>query len=184
VATPIQKNDRLAPPLMYAFRAAHRERDAAVPLDIRDKGERVIATRRAASRTPVSESELRKLVNSDLVSLLNTTNLDAVEELSAAPEVRNSILNFGFPDLTRLSIDEAGVDSIAREIETALRAFEPRLAPGSIKARRDETVTTETLHVRFLVSAELRLHPVNVPAEFVAEIEVDSGKVRIDRLQA
>jgi hypothetical protein len=28
VATPVQKNDRLTPPLIYAFRAAHRKRDA------------------------------------------------------------------------------------------------------------------------------------------------------------
>ena len=182
MATPVDKKDRLAPPLMYAFRAAHRERDAAVPVDIRDGGDRVIAARRTSSRTPISESELRKLVNSDLLALLNTTNLEAAEDLSAAPEVRNSILNFGFPDLTHRSIDEAGVDAIAKEIETALRAFEPRLSPGSIKARRDEAVTADTLRVRFLVSAELRAYPVNVSAEFIAEVEVDSGKVRIDRL--
>ena len=40
----------------------------------------------------------------------------------------------------------------------------------------------DTLRVRFLVSAELRVYPMNVPAEFVAEVEVDSGKVKIDRL--
>ncbi len=182
MATPVDKNERLSPPLMHAFRLAHRERDAAVPIDIRERGERVIALRRAASRAPISESELRKLVNSDLVALLNTTNMEAIEDLSSAPEVRHSILNFGFPDLTRRSIDETGVDSIAGEIETALRAFEPRLAPGSVKARRDETIAADTLRVRFLVSAELRLFPVNVPAEFIAEVEVNSGKVRIDRL--
>lgn len=182
MAATVEKNDRLSPPLMYAFRAAHRDRDAAVPVDIRDQGERVIASRRSASRAPISEYELRKLVNSDLVALLNTTNFEAAEDLSSTPEVRTSILNFGFPDLTHRSIDEGGVNAIAREIETALRAFEPRLASGSIKARRDDAVTAETLRVRFLVSAELRVYPVNVPAEFVAEVEIDSGKVRIERL--
>ena len=179
-----RKSDRLTPPLMHAFRAAHRERDAVVPVDIRDRGDRVIASRRASSRAPISETELRKLVNSDLVGLFNTTNLDSAEDLSSVPEVRESILNFGFPDLTRRTIDENEVNSIAREIETALRDFEPRLAPESIKARRDDRVAADTLRVRFLVSAELRCHPVNVQAEFVAEVEVNSGKVRIDRLQA
>jgi type VI secretion system protein ImpF len=135
-----------------------------------------------ASPTPISESELRKLVNSDLVALFNTTNLDAAEELSSAPQVRRSILNFGFPDLTRRTIAEDDVNSIAGEIETALRDFEPRLEPKSIKARRDESTGADPLRVRFLVSAELRLHPVNAPTEFVAEVEIDSGKVRIDRL--
>jgi type VI secretion system protein ImpF len=182
VATPVDKNDRLSPPLMYAFRAAHRERDAAVQVDIRERGERVIASRRVASRTPISENELRKLVNSDLDALFNTTNLGAVEDLSSAPAVRNSIVNFGFPDLTRRSIDEAGVNEIAREIETALRAFEPRLVKGSVKARRDDAATADTLRVRFLVLGELRALPVNVPIEFLAEVETDSGKVRIDRV--
>ena len=179
---PTPKNERLAPPLMHAFRAAHAARDAKLEVDIRDRGDRVIASRRATSRAPISESELRKLVNSDLVALFNTTNLESAEDLSSTPEVRTSILNFGFPDLTRLTIDENEVNTIAREIETALRIFEPRLAPDSIKARRDALVTADTLHVRFLVSAELRAHPVNVQTEFIAELEVDSGKVKIDRL--
>lgn len=182
VATPVQKNNRLTPPLMYAFRAAHRERDAPVKVDIRDQGDRVIASRRAVGRAPISETELRKLVNTDLVALFNTTNLEAIEDLSTAPEIRKSIINFGFPDLTRRTIDENEVSAIAGEIESALRDFEPRLASKSIKVRRDDTVTADTLRVRFLVSAELRVYPMNVPAEFVAEVEVDSGKVKIDRL--
>jgi type VI secretion system protein ImpF len=176
------KNDRLAPPLMHAFRAAHLERDAKLQVDIRDQGERVIASRRAAARAPISERELRKLVNSDLVALLNTTNLDSAEDLTTAPEVRRSVLNFGFPDLARRSIDEQGVFDIAREIETALSDFEPRLARESIKVRRDNSVMPDELRIRFLVSAELRVQPVNLPMEFVAEVELESGKIKVDRL--
>jgi type VI secretion system protein ImpF len=176
------KNDRLAPPLMQVFRVAHRERDANVPLDVREGGERVLASRRTTARMPISESELRRLVNSDLGALLNTVNLNAAEDLSDAPEVRKSIVNFGFPDLARLSVGESAVSGLAREIETALRHFEPRLVRGSIKARRDDTISTDQLRVRFLVSAELRVHPVDVPTQFVAEVELDSGKIKIDRL--
>jgi type VI secretion system protein ImpF len=176
------KYDRLAPPLMHAFRAAHSERDAKLQVDIRDQGERVIASRRAIARAPISERELRKLVNSDLVALLNTTNLDSAEDLGTAPEVRKSVLNFGFPDLGRRTIDEQGVFDIAREIETALNDFEPRLARDSIRVRRDDTVTPDELRIRFLISAELRVQPVNLPMEFVAEVEIESGKIKVDRL--
>ncbi len=182
MAAPVQKNDRVTPPLMHAFRAAHRERDAAVPVDIRDRGDRVIASRRVTSRAPISESELRKLVTSDLLALLNTTNLDSAQDLSDAPEVRNSILNFGFPDLASRSIDERAVSDISRQIEATLATFEPRLAKSSIKARRDDSVAADELRVRFLVSAELRVQPLDVPVEFTAEVELDSGKVRIERL--
>jgi type VI secretion system protein ImpF len=167
---------------MHAFRAAHRDRDATVKVDIRHQGERVIASRRLMARAPIPETELRKTVNTELVALFNTTNLEAIEDLSMAPEVRKSIINFGFPSLTRRTIDENEVSGVAREIETALRDFEPRLVPGSIKARRDDTVSPDELRVRFLVSAALKTQPVEVPVQFVAEVELDSGKIKLDRL--
>ena len=63
---PASKNDRLAPPLMHAFRAAHAARDAQLEVDIRDQGERVIAPRRVTARAPITETELRRLVDSDI----------------------------------------------------------------------------------------------------------------------
>jgi len=177
----LSKNDRLAPPLMYAFRAAHEKRDARQRLDLRDEGgERVIAARRATTRNPISESGLRREVMADLVSLLNTTNLDAAADLSELPEARRSILNYGFPDLSWRTLDENSLSDVAREIEVALTDFEPRLAPGSVQASRDANVAVEDLKLRFLVKADLRAQPVNVPVEFVAEVEID-GKIRIER---
>ena len=167
---------------MHAFRAAHRERDAAVRVDIREQGERVLSSRRVSTRAPITETELRRIVGSDIAALLNTVNLDSAEDLTSAPEVRKSILNYGFPDITRISIDEGAVYGVVKELEAALRGFEPRLVRESIKARRDETVSPEELRVRFIVSAELRVQPMNVPVEFAAEVELDSGKVRIERL--
>ncbi len=178
------KNDRLAPPLMYAFRAAHEKRDAKQRLDLRDEaGERVIATRRVTTRSPISESGLRREVMTDLLSLFNTTNLNAAEDLSSLPAARSSILNYGFPDLSWRTIDENSLNEVSREIEIALADFEPRLARNSIQARRDLSTGAEELKLRFLVKADLRARPVNVPVEFVAEVELDSGKIKIDRLK-
>lgn len=178
-----KRNDRLAPPLMYAFRAAHDKRDAKQRVDLRDEaGDRVISVRRVTTRSPISESGLRREVTSDLLNLLNTTNLDAAIDLSDAPEARRSILNFGFPDLARRTIDENRLTEIADEIRVALSHFEPRLDKGSIKAWRDTNVAAEELKLRFLVKADLRTQPVSVPVEFVADVELDSGKIKIDRL--
>jgi type VI secretion system protein ImpF len=177
------KNDRLAPPLMYAFRAAHDKRDARQRLDLRDEaGERVIAARRVTTRSPISESGLRREVMTDLLSLFNTTNLGAAEDLSSLPAVRSSILNYGFPDLSWRTIDENALSDVSREIEIALADFEPRLARDSIQARRDVTTSADELKLRFLVKADLRARPINVPVEFVAEVELDSGKIKIERL--
>ena len=177
------RNDRLAPPLMYAFRAAHEKRDAKQKLDLRDEGgDRVIAARRVTTRGPISESGLRREVMSDLINLLNSTNLDAAEDLSATPAVMKSILNYGFPDLASRTLDENGVRDVARQIEIALGDFEPRLARQTIHASRDMTIDDAELRVRFIVKADLRARPVNVPVEFIAEVELDSGKIKLDRM--
>jgi len=178
----ISINDRLAPPLMYAFRAAHEKRDAKQKIDLRDEaGDRIIAARRVTTRGPISETGLRREVMIDLVGLLNSTNLDSAEDLSATPAVKRSILNYGFPDLSARTLDENHVQDIAREIEIALADFEPRLKRESIRARRDMSVGADELKVRFVVKADLRMRPVNVPVEFIAEVEVDTGKIKIDR---
>ena len=134
------------------------------------------------SRAPINEAEFRKLVGSDISALMNTINLESAEDLSELGEVRRSIVNFGLRDVARMSIDEDAVYGVAKELETALRGFEPRLVGGSIKIRRDEKVSPDEMRVRFLITADLRLQPANVPMEFVAELELDSGKIKIDRL--
>jgi type VI secretion system protein ImpF len=183
VAMALRTKERLAPPLMYAFRAAHEKRDAKKALDLRDAaGDRVIASRRALSRAPISESGLRREVNSDLVDLLNTINLDAAIGLEDAPEVARSVLNFGFPDLSTRTIDEQRLVELSIEIERALTTFEPRLSASTLKVGRNPFIDVEALRIKFFIRADLRAEPMDVPVEFVAEVELDSGKIKVDRL--
>jgi type VI secretion system protein ImpF len=178
-----KKNERLAPPLMFAFRAAHEKRDAKKALDLRDaSGQRVIASRRSPSRAPISESGLRREVNSDLVDLLNTVNLDSALDLEEAPEVMRSVLNFGLPDLSTRTIDEHRLMEISRDIERAFATFEPRLASNTLSVSRNAAIDTEALRLKFFIKADLRAEPLDVPVEFVAEVELDSGKIKVERL--
>ena len=71
---------------------------------------------------------------------------------------------------------------VARETRVGARDFEPRLVARFDQSRRDDTVSPDELKVRFLVSAALKTQPVEVPVQFVAEVELDSGKIKIDRL--
>jgi type VI secretion system protein ImpF len=168
---------------MYAFRAAHAARDATKKIDLRDEaGERVIAGRRSIARTPISESMLRREVARDLEALMNTIAFESAEDLTGLDQVRKSILNFGLPDITHRTIDEGAVSDVKGEIETALLHFEPRLARDSIRAKRDTSIEPDQLKVRFLVKAELCCEPVNVPVEFVADLEIESGSFQIHRL--
>ncbi len=178
-----KKTERLAPPLMFAFRTAHEKHDAKQALDLRDaNGERVIAPRRAPSRSPISERALRREVSADLADVFNTVNLDSAIGLDDAPEVARSVLNFGFPDLAAVTIDESRLLDLSQDIERALKLFEPRLDAGSIEVGRNPDIDAEALKVKFHVKADLRAEPVDLAVEFVAEVELDTAKIKVDRL--
>ena len=176
---PISKK-RLRPPLMFAFREAHLSKDAKVSLDLRDAGgERVLAGRRAAPRAAITEQKLRREIAIDLEALVNTTNLASSLDLGAYEHIGRSILNHGFPDLANRSIDEHRVDTIREDLADVLIRFEPRLIRETVAVERDETLDTAELKVRFLVRADLNCEPLNVPVQFVADLELDTGKIAI-----
>jgi type VI secretion system protein ImpF len=173
-------NVRVGAPFMHAFRQAFRDRDAKTADDVRDEaGDRVISGRLAAARSVVTAPVLRANVVRDLDNLLNTTNMNATERLTEFPAVSRSILNYGIPDVSHRTIDEEGVNEICGELETALKLYEPRIAPRTLSVTRDETIDDRELRVRFLVSAELMADPLNVPLEFLADIATDGAKITV-----
>jgi type VI secretion system protein ImpF len=177
------RKERLSPPLMHAFRSAHEARDAKKKLDLRDEGgERIIASRRTSARVAITEPMLRREVARDLDALVNTIALESAQDIEQFEYARQSILNYGLPDIAHRTIDELSVNDVQREIAAALTNYEPRLIRDTIRVSRDTTVNTAELKVRFVVRAELHCEPLNVPIEFVADVEVDSGKIVINRL--
>lgn len=174
---------RLSPPLKHVFRASHEARDAKKRLDLRDEsGERVIAGRRGTQRSVITEPVLRREVSADLEALMNTVNFESSFDLRDCKFVRRSILNFGFPDMTHRTIDEHGVEEIEREIETVLKTYEPRLVPSTIVVKRDASVDSANLKIRFVIRADLLCDPLAVPVEFMADVQVDTGDISINRL--
>jgi type VI secretion system protein ImpF len=168
---------------MHAFRAAHAARDSRTRHDLRDKdGERIIDSRRTLRRGSITESVLRREVATDLEALMNTVALESTVDLTDLDHVRRSVLNFGLPDISNRSIDETAVGDIPAEIRAALMVHEPRLVPSTIAVARDQSVDAKQLKVRFTVRADLLCDPVNVPVEFMADVELDSGKIVINRL--
>jgi type VI secretion system protein ImpF len=178
----VTSKTRLSPPLMQVFRAAHQARDANKTIEIRNQsGDRVIAGRRLRPRQVITEPVLRREVGRDLDALLNAIALESTIDMTDAPYARKSIINFGIPDITHRSIDEAGVANIPEEIKTAIINYEPRLAADSVRVVRDMSVDPVELKIRFIVRADLTCDPVHVPVEFVADV-IETGKILVNRL--
>lgn len=181
------RSNRLSPPLMWAFRSAAEHRDARKKPAERtgQDGQRLLAGRKGANSAAITEPILRAQVWRDLEHLLNTVAMEStVKEIRKMEHVRRSIINFGLPDIAHRSIDELlGSDRvIEREMELALRTYEPRLIAGSISVKLDKAVDTLGLKVRFIVRADLSCRPVDIPLEFTAEVESVSGKFALSRL--
>ena len=167
-------------PMMSAFRGAFAAHDARRRLIQTQEGERVIAGRQSLQRG--DEAELRRDLATDLTALLNTTDLGSVIDLTDFPYVRKSVLNFGLYDVAHLVSEEVGVDAIRDDLVASLKEFEPRLDPSTLVIERSEHNDDVHQRVRFTVSAEMFCVPANLPVDFVAEVEIGSGKIQLSRL--
>jgi type VI secretion system protein ImpF len=178
-----RRQDRHLPPILHIFREAHVAHDAKKKVELRDEdGARILSGRRVSARQPVSEDVLRRDVAAHLSALLNTIRLGAAEDLSPFERVQSSILNFGIDDIASITIEERRMNDIPNEIRTVILTYEKRLVPRSVVVTRDTSVAAENHEVRFNVRGELRSEPLNIPVEFIAELERGSAKFRIERL--
>jgi len=180
------RTSRLNPSLMCVFRAAHLAKDAAKRPNWRKK-ERQAPTEpitRTAQRTPITESILRQEVMCDLEALMNCVSMDSTIDLGEFPAAKRSILNFGFPDIARRTIDDLEANGLETEIKNVLCTYEPRLAASSLRIARDRRIDPIELRVRYVVHADLLCEPLNVPVEFIADVEVTTGKIHMFRLKS
>jgi type VI secretion system protein ImpF len=176
-----KRNDRLASSLMHVFRVTHAANDAKFVGPNRREDGRSALVRSDLRRETVSEHAFAELVRADVIALLNSVRLASAQSLDDTPNVARSVLNYGFPDLLNRTFDDNRTHEIGAEIEKVLTRYEPRLAPGSVKARFDRSnEKTAQPKARFIVQASLKSNPVDLPIEFVAEIEANTGKIKID----
>lgn len=129
----------------------------------------------------IGVNELRDSVLRDLGWLLNTY-CALTEELEHLPEARNSTLAYGLSDFSSVSwTDEVQLKVIAREIEDAIRRFEPRLRPGSVRvtptAGDKDKVPRDLPHFR--IEGVLHVDPVTEPVAFDADVDPITARLSI-----
>lgn len=166
---------------MWAFRAMDDPEFKAA--EARQKAENTSQALRSGRRLTrsygISEHALLSEVRRDLQALLNTVQLNSTQDLSDFPEVENSVLNYGLPDLSVHVVDTIRIEQLAVDIRKALIRFEPRMDPRTLVVERDRDFEKDNLKVRFLIKAEIRCDPVRVGSEFVADVDPAFGRIRI-----
>lgn len=179
----VPTKDRHQLSLMHVFRAAHARRDSAKEeKNIRD-GSRELTERSKERRVGTDEETLRKHLARDMASLMNTINLDATVDLDDHPFVRDSVVNFGLGDLSRLADSANGPERIAEIIRKTLTTHEPRLIPGTLEVTLSEESDKAGARLSFDISAEMVASPVDIPLSFVAEVDKGAGKMQMTKLR-
>ena len=128
------------------------------------------------SRTLLRESALR-----DLSWLLNSTNLEAIDNLDAYPHVRRSVVNFGVGALAgaRMSaIDWVDIESAIRE---AIVQFEPRILAESVEVRcaAEPSAPQQRSTLSLEISGQWRSSHAPQVILFRSEIDLESGHIAL-----
>ncbi|ARC90731.1 type VI secretion system baseplate subunit TssE [Rhodovulum sp. MB263] len=175
--------DRAKISIFQIFRSAHEEHDARRANRPAENGETEVSARSKPRREGVSASILRAHLQADLDALLNTIRLDAATDLSDAPHVANSILNYGFRDLSSVSPAEFHSPAIVESIRESLLRHEPRFLPGTLEVRVVDANGDSGQRLSVTVEGELTGDPVDLSVGFDAEVDLGAGKMDMSDLR-
>lgn len=166
--------------LMNVFRQAARQKDSKDGgVDATDAQDRVLSSRTIERREGAGDETLRNHLLQDLGNLFSTINMEAAEPLAEFPYVQASIINYGILDLTRLTTADIKNQVLLKELRNSLLRHEPRLIDKSISVKLRSDSENSRQHVAFDISADMSAKPVDVPLEFVAEIDTGGGKMSL-----
>lgn len=139
------------------------------------------ATREVREERSSSARSLRRSVMRDLGWLLNAQGIASSQDVARFPGVAESVLNFGFSELAGKSASNVEVGRIERLMADAIRAFEPRILPGTLRVRAIRTGETSGQHnaIAFIVEGDLHAHPVPERLYLRTELDLEAGKVDV-----
>ncbi len=137
-------------------------------------------TSESRERRVLSAAQLRRSVQRDLSWLFNAIRLDAVQDLSAYPEVMRSVLNYGLPDLAGRPVSSLDVPVLERTLRRVIWDFEPRLLRDTLKVTlaKDPEVAGHNM-LCFDIEADLWSDPIPIRLYLRTDIDLEDGKVRV-----
>lgn len=123
-------------------------------------------------------SRLRELVLRDLGWLLNTGCLGQMQDLSGFPHAYRSVLNYGVPDLSGLTVSSMDLPRIEQALRQAILNFEPRILPRRLQVRMVTDVAAMSHNaVTFEIQGELWAQPLPLHLYLKTLIDLETGAV-------
>lgn len=119
---------------------------------------------------------LRSAVLRDLGWLFNATGLASLQDLGDYPQVAQSVLNFGFADLSGHTASGLDADAVARRLRQAIWDFEPRVLRDSLEVLVRMGAANQLV---FEVHGQLWGQPLPERLYLKTELDLELGEIRV-----
>jgi len=125
----------------------------------------------------LSFGKLKQSVVRDLQWLLNAGCLETTRDLSAFPQVKQSVLNYGIPDFTGTTAGNADPATLERILRQAILDFEPRILRPSLKVRAKAAGEHNT--IIFEIEGELWSQPLPERLYLKTILDLELGSIEV-----
>ncbi len=137
-------------------------------------------TQESRSQRVLSFKQLREGVIRDLAWLLNTGNLGEVQDIEEYQEVLNSVVNYGTPSLTGLTLSNLNTGQVESIIRQSILKYEPRINSDTLKVNVTANKDRMSVNaVEFAIEGELWAHPIPVQLYMKTDIDLETGGISI-----
>ena len=121
--------------------------------------------------------DLKQSVRRDLENLLNT-RVRCTPYPPACKELKQSLANYGIPDMTGASLGTARErDEFCKNIERTIRLYDHRLKKLSVRISDQGEPTDRT--IRFQIDAVLQAEPAPEPLMFESTLRLATGAFEV-----
>jgi len=138
------------------------------------------AVKESRDQRVVSLRRYRAGVLRDLDWLLNTSAHGSTEDLTEFDNVRQSVVNYGIPDLCGMTASGLKAVEFERQLLEAVRTFEPRILPNSLRIGV-QAAPGQMDHnaLSFTISGDLWALPTPDPLFVRTEVDLDTGQCEL-----
>jgi type VI secretion system protein ImpF len=152
-------------------------------------------SREAIEARVLSKQQLRAAVLRDLSWLFNTARAepdplrghpDDIAAWKDMAEVRNSVINFGIPALSGITISSMHFAPIENAIRQAIIHFEPRIDPKTlaVEVNRNAGFNIQHNSLRLVIRGHMWNQPVPLELLLSADVDVETGLAAVRDMRA
>ena len=132
----------------------------------------------------VSRARLREAVLRDLSWLFNATRPELHTELHDLPEVRRSVLNFGLPSLSGLTLSSLDAVGLEAQVRQAILDFEPRILAETLRVEAlvEDVQAHHHNQISFRITGQMWAQPVPLELLLHTDVDLETGRVNVREL--